>query len=989
MPPAVFTPVLIGRVEQMRQLEEQLSLAERGRGSLVVIAGDTGIGKSRLLQEFLRRVRAAGRFEVLEGRGYEGDRGTTFGPLAEALTSSLRRGQAKDASARSSRAGWEAALREMRRGQADRPALEAVREALRPAVGDKPRLVALEDLHWADPATLESLRFLARGIGQDRLLAVGTYRTDELRRGHLLAEWSAQLTADRLLQEARIEPLGRDELAMMVEAILGQPGAPRWTSALHDRTGGNPLFVEELIRRWIERDGAEAVRLAARDGEMAAGEDMPPAVKVGAIRRLDQLEPAARSIAHAAAVIGCGFDFDLLHRVVGGEEPGLVRALADMVDGCLIREVEGEPDHFRFRNVLLREAIYDDLLGREKRRLHQAVLAALESDPTAAAGRAAALAYHSLQAREPEKGYRYSLQAGDLASERHAYAEAVAQYRAALALAEAVPNGDRPGLLTRLGGAAYPLGDTRQTQRYWEEARRLYLDLGERERAAQLDLKLSSVIWASGDHAGALERVQAALQVLETLPPSTELGMAYSRLSQLSMLSSQPVESLRWAEKALALADRLGDDRVRAHATTNIGTCMAESGDLDRGIRLLEESLALCRTLRWVEEIARACNNLGVLLAIAGDLRRAAEVQANGLETLEKHGWDLGRGHLQSNLGVLFFLLGEWDRAQQLLDHAIRAGESGFPVARLNGLPRRAEIELRRGRATLALTWLESIRPEADRLGEFQHLREVYPVLASCLWALGRAPEAIQAADHVVERWRAFQGQQGAVPMLGEVADLYLTAGELERAGELVTALEAAVERMPTPRGRAWLAESRGLADLARGQAKTAESFFREAGAEWQSMGMAYHAARSSVRRAQAVLAAGGRDGRAAADLATARDTFERLGAKPDLEALRQLNERFGLSQPAAPLPERLSASSLTPREREVLPLLAQGMTNRQIARELVISVKTAEIHVSNILAKLGLSSRAQVAARLSQEIGGEEPRWVPTDRPRPGSRVS
>jgi tetratricopeptide (TPR) repeat protein len=168
-----------------------------------------------------------------------------------------------------------------------------------------------------------------------------------------------------------------------------------------------------------------------------------------------------------------------------------------------------------------------------------------------------------------------------------------------------------------------------------------------------------------------------------------------------------------------------------------------------------------------VEDVGRACNNLSVLLGTKGDLHRAVEVHLVGLETYERSGWDLGRGYLQSNLGVVYFLLGEWDAAQVSLDRAIRAGEAGFPMARLNAIPWRAALEMRRGRGPLALSWLETARPEVEKLGEFQHMRDFYPVLAECLRQGGRMEEALQAIDHVVAVWRPLAPLPGAVPMLG------------------------------------------------------------------------------------------------------------------------------------------------------------------------------------------------------------------------------
>jgi DNA-binding CsgD family transcriptional regulator len=305
-------------------------------------------------------------------------------------------------------------------------------------------------------------------------------------------------------------------------------------------------------------------------------------------------------------------------------------------------------------------------------------------------------------------------------------------------------------------------------------------------------------------------------------------------------------------------------------------------------------------------------------------------------------------------------------------------------MARLNAIPWRAALEMRRGRGPLALSWLETARPEVEKLGEFQHMRDFYPVLAECLRQGGRREDALQAIDHVVAVWRPLAPLPGAVPMLGEAVGVYASLGKTEVADELARALQASVERLPTARNQAWLSEALGVLALARGESASAEAYLSKAGEGWRSMGMAYFGARNYFRQAQAGLA-GKRDLTAVrTHLRSAREILERLRAQADLAALAEVEREAGTDSKATP-------ELLTPREQEVMTLLAQGMTNREIARQLVISVKTAEIHVSNILAKLGLTSRAQVAARVAQEgLAAEPTGWAAqADRPRPGSRVT
>lgn len=970
-----LAPILVGRTSQLRELEDHFHASEQGSGRLVVVAGEAGVGKTRLVAEFVERLRQEDRAEILEGHCYDEDPAVPFGPVIEALRGWMRR---KGQGVIADPAGpWLGDLARLlpELGQSSPPAGEAeaaaqkrrvfegLYQVLRPGPTQAPRLLLLEDLHWSDQTSQELLRSLVRSIDDDRVLILATYRRDELHRRHPLTHWLAELGRERLLSEVDLAPLNPEDVAGMVGAILGRAAPPGFVGALYDRTGGNPFFVEEILKSIMESEDMEAVVESAQHGRGLERWQIPLSVRDSVVGRTAGLDETASQVLKYAAVIGRAFDFELLLGLTGLREEQLLASIATLMERQLVSEIRQEGgDRFEFRHALTREAIYEDLLGREKRRMHLEVLQAIEQTRALEGnGRVDQLAYHSLKARELEKAARYAELAGERAAKMCAFREAVAHYEVALELRETGSPREKADLLDRLGQAAHPIGVSSVTIRYWNEARALYEEIGDVPSVAQMDLRLSRISWEAGDPKAAFTYAQSALAGLEAGPPSKDLAYAYSTLSQLHMLSSRPEEGIRWGEKAIALAEELGDERTRVHALNNIGVSLSEVGEIERGLASLEESLERALRLGLAFDTARACNNMAEILLVLGRIERAMEMYRLGVRKGEESGADLSRGFVFGNMGAILTFQGKWTEAEEMLARGMRLGEAGMPVVRLVAQPQMARLHLMRGESETGLGLLEEIRPDVDRGGEYQNLRDVYPLMAACLYRLGRRTEALEILDQIYDVWRKVGPITGGVLMMAEAAALYVAMDVRHKAEALVEGLRQVAGKTSTPWTRAWFTESEGLLtrrDDAAGSARR----FSAALEEWNAMGLAPFAARSMMRRAEASLAAGGDREDSQRDLERAGKVFESLGARDDLEDLAAVRSAHGLTRVAA-REEGGPLASLTPREREVLALLAGGLTNREIARRLVISAKTAEIHVGNILGKLGLKSRAQAAA--------------------------
>jgi DNA-binding CsgD family transcriptional regulator len=941
---------MVGRARELRELTQ---LAASGRAEVAIVAGEPGIGKSRLVTELVARL-APGTV-VLVGQAEPDSLARPYEMLLDAV----------DRAGRAGRPEVDPALLDALVAPSRSPVerLHTGVEIVARLAGDGPAAIVFEDLHWADSESAVLFERLA-DAGGARLL-VGTYRPDEVTSRHPLAALLARLERRYPLTHLRLARLDLADTAALLAVATGRPVAFRTAAALHHRTGGNPFFLEELLR-------------SRGDGDLAELSDSPLPWSLAEVlrRQVADLDPAAHSILEAAAVLGHRVPFDLLAAVTGAGEPDLIAVLRELVARGVLTE-SGE-DEFTFRHALVREALTGQMLGRQRRRVHEAALEALTAAATPGPGRPGptgrepGAAGHRPAAGAPPGGADPALVAHH-AQAAGRYDEMVAAARRgsalylsigsayqALQLAEmglAEVAGDT-GLLAAAARAAWLAGLLEDAVSYARRWRDLAATPTERADALHLLIRLA---WEA-DEIGEMEEITEEIErLIGELPRGADQARAMTAVAQSTMLRDEVEAAVSWADRALGLAGELDLPDVRLAAALEKGTALTDRpATAEEGRALLAGIVDEAeRRGDWMLA-ARALNNLVWAMPPTAPgqqtellERMRVDAERAGSEALAVAAYFQGRARLAVREGDLAAAIDALEQGRARDRGYLWTGRrAGYHSVFLAGLRLEAgdldEVEQivadlhdRRGLTPLTVPGiafhLACRRGDLDGAGE--HLRRVHAALAAGAWRTGdQAHDLVSAALHaglplaeVVALIEALRS-----PDVWEDWRRLVQAQVTEAGGGHAEALEGyqAVRRSPViPRSvqaTALVGAARCL--LALGSPEPAEA---------------------AVRAAEPLL--------------------RRWGGWRVAELVR-LRHRLGLpGEPGAVT----GPAALTAREREVALLVADGLTNGELARRLYISPKTAAVHVSSILHKLGVSSRTEVtgALRAGPPVAPRRPR--------------
>ena len=991
----VVSPVFIGRRAELASLAALTKQVQSGEPAFVLVGGEAGVGKTRLVRELSGRAAEAG-FLVLTGQCVElGAEGLPLAPLIDALRMLTRAMPPEELAAALGPAGAGlarllpelapdgAALSagpapaELHKGQL----LEMVLGLLGRLSVRQPVIFGIEDLHWADQSTLDLIAFLVRSLRATRVLLLATYRSDELHRRHplrpLLTSWERMRSAGHL----ELRRFDREEVTAQLTAIMGSDPAPDAVDAIFDRSAGNAYLVEELA-------GA-----AIGGGDPA---DLSPSLRDVLLSRVDALSPDTQRLLRTASVAGRTVPDRLLAEVAGTEDTEFFAGVREAVENHLL-EVGPDGQSYSFRHALTRDAVYEDMLPGERVRLHAAFGAALARDPGLAEDEAAlpaALAYHWYAALDLPRALSAAVDAASHAMASYAPAEALRHLERAQEIWPRVDDApqrtglDQVELSARAAEAAYRSGALDRSQSLLAGALAELPDGSDPVRRALLLERYAQTQRDAGQLTAAVSSLEQALQLLPEGQASRARAVVLASLAAALMRGVDMERAAEMAQRAVAAAHTAGARDAQAEAEITLGTTRSYLGQAEAGLDPLRSGVQLALENDLPLTALRGYINLSDVLELVGRHTEAAQAARDGLELAVRAGLARTLGsYLIGNQAEPLLRLGEWADVDRLVGEALNALPEGVFGATLHML--QAELAAMRGQYDNAARTLRDARRLVGGTTDVQFTQPVRYIDA--MIALGRgdlaaAREAIAAGlPDTPASWAA----RYAWPLLwlgmrieADEATRYRDRREDVPAAVVQRAAHLAVlaGQLPTP-----APPSRGYQALvAAEQARAAGSgdgpAWAAAAEAWRAAEEPYPLAYALLRQAEVATERGDRD-EAARAVQEAHALAERLGAAPisaETDALAR-RARLGTERSisadahtpgatAGPVDQAAGADELarfglTEREREVLRLLAAGRSNPEIAQALFISAKTASVHVSNILAKLGVSGRVEAAA--------------------------
>jgi DNA-binding NarL/FixJ family response regulator len=965
--------IVVGRDAELTTISRYLA---EPRGRSLFITGEAGIGKTRLVRETAVRGSAAGR-QVLEGRCFEADRQVPFAPIQDLLRAGLSQ-QSEDGE-------WAeqeliVLLPELHRSRPQTPETSEIDErrlfaalarVMARKMAQQPLLLVFEDLHWCDDASLAFLRYLTSRLPSSNLALVMTFREEEVT--DPLRELVADLIRQRAAVELKLSRLNADEVGLMMTDILSGP-SPRTDDVqmIADLTDGNPLFVEEVLKSVIDSPPLSGSRVQGTTREI------PSTVQSAVQRRTRGLSSEAQRLIEVAAVAGRRFDFELLLAVTGLDEPGLVTRIKELIAAQLV--VEEATDTYAFRHALTQRAIYDMMLGHERRLMHLAVGEVLEGLANLRrSDQLGDLGVHFFEAQVWSKALRFARLAGDQALSLYSPAAAIEHYNRAMLAAKQLGE-STPVELLRARGLAYQahgdfglarddldaaLARARATSdgpsewqvlldlgflclgRAYEEAGQFFQEALRTAERQDDSIRIAQSLNRLGNWLGNMERPREAesyhlraLAIYERMGDQRGLAETCDLLAILRMLAADLVGSAAYYRRAITLFREL-DDRphlVSALATLGAasGTCESELVGIPDGTPLAEatkgarEAVALARAIGQRDAEAYAQEMLGLNLGARGEYAGAWPAARQGLaiaEDIEHGAWQI-LGHCL--LGLLFHDILAFERAERHLAraHAMAQahGSGHWPrfTAAFLALTLVANNDLTRAERVIEGAVAGATTPNTFSL------RLLWSAKAHLALARHDSDEVLARTDEVFRGDLNHPGNDiSCMPRLARVRAAALSAQNHHAEAENLLRAARAV------------ASARGALPLI-----------------WRvdvALGQLYRTARRHAEAQQA--------------FAQARALIDRLAAGLHDAELRMAHlERAGRVLPEVRQPTQRRAvqaefDGLTAREREVAALIAGGASNREVADLLVLSERTVTTHVSNVLSKLGFTSRSQIAA--------------------------
>ncbi|WP_275412830.1 ATP-binding protein [Planotetraspora phitsanulokensis] len=939
------SPVFVGRGAELGTLNEAFEQARKQATSAVLVGGEAGVGKTRLTVRFAEQAAQDGAHVLVGGCVELSTEGLAYAPFTAVLRQLVRESSAGEVAALLP----EGAARELARllpefgepsgdeesDSARARLFELILTLLERLAERRPLVLLIEDIHWADRSSRDLIAFLSRNLRTSPVLMVMTYRSDELHRTHPLRPVLAELARVEGVIRVDLPRFTQDEVAAQMAGILGVAPEFARVDNVYDRSGGVPLFVEALL----EHDDCS----------------FPESLHDLIIGSVERLPEETQRVLRTAAAGGMRVGHTLLALVSDLSDIDLENALRPAIAANVLQVADGET--YAFRHALIREAVHDELLPGEHARMHARYAEEIDRDRRLVPhGRAAIeIAHHWYSARDDLWALISAWEAAKKAAKSFAYTEQIQLLERVLTLWNKVPDAaerigaDHVTVLERASEAAYVSGEMDRSMKFVKGALSELDEQETPERVAELLVRMANIKQQRGKP-GALDELRHAERLVPR--PSDMRTFVLARLGAELMLMNEVAEGTALTEEALQVARQRGHEVQEADLLMNLALGHSISGDLETTFATNERALAIGTRLKSARVILRALGNNVDALDNLGRSEDAVALAIEGEKLARQYGRYRQQGvFIANNRAEALESLGRWDEAIEIVDHAMKMGPS--LRNRWHLLRIRADIAIGRGEEDVAQNILAEVGALAPLPAQWTQ-EWIYNTRLRLAWHLlqGEPLKALEMAEMALTN-----------PPLAQKAML---GWRLLASIRLVCDVAAPIDQTRTAAVRAG---GDALADRMKSSGPVVDAFrliyagdFDAAAEVWKQLKRPYAQSKALLHAAGDAAAGGDRDG-ACERLRVAHPLAVSLRAAPLVTQIESLARRVGglLSEPVRQAADEQIL--LTPRELEVLRLVAAGRSNREIAAELFISAKTASVHVSNILPKLGVSSRGEAAA--------------------------
>ncbi len=947
--------LFVGRQDEQTELRNRIEKLRHKSGGIILVSGEAGVGKTRLVQTALSQINTP----ILRGRTVEVST-APFGPIIDIVRAHFASNSNAFSDCGVLIQHLALLLPELGKHQepGDQHTLfAALHCAFRSVANHAPTILLVDDLQWADNATLEFLPMLAETTQTLPLLIIGVYRSDEIPRGHPLRRMRHELRRLGLLNEIVLEPFAEAELTDMATGILGTKVSTQLTSFLLDRTQGIPLFVQELLLA-LQRNGnlvygADEVHLDT-DRELPIPESIRDAVAL----RSDGLSEQAQKLLEVAAVAGVRFDVDMVTVIAGSEHE-----LEDLVEHHLVTEISAPEG--AFRHALVREAIYKNINWTRRRQLHREIAAYLETKKAAPA----VMAEHWLAGHDPERARHALILTARKSCDIHAYRDAAAAaYRALELWPEGQDETMRLDVLFQLGHCAQLCGMLADAEQAWHEVADGRQKAGDLLAYAETQRRLATLHSLQGTWGRSIAARRKAAETFHGCDLPAEAATEWLAAAAHLHGAGSYTEALAMLPAILDDAEKASRKDLLARALGLKGALHSKLGDIRAGIAETQQGLSLALDHNLIGPASEVYQRLASVFEQAAKYPAAKEAYQSAVTFCERHGVSAMEQVCIACLAVVLHQAGEWKQGA-LLSRSVMDSANSPPLAKLIassmlGLILACKGQMREARGVLneSLTGARA--------------NEIFGLEIVCTWGLaivsaseGDADSAVSHCHTLIERWEQTEERHYVIPPLRWAATLFGGMGDSKAVAACTSGLSRIASATSNPEALAGLAHALGEAALLNDETQQAIDHFHQSLEMLVTLEVPFDRAQTQMRYGLALVRSGLREA-GIDNLIEAHRAARRIGARPLAtrisDALAKMGEQVyeRLGQRATGQHKR---GGLTRRQYEILKLVADGLTNTEIAGRLTVSIRTVDMHVSNLLARLDCRSRAEAVRRAAE----------------------